>query len=154
MATAGPPILCCRMLAARAITDISGKASNGRVPGSFLQRRQWRSFRAALDCLRAECAAAKPVIVRTSWLPPSTLGECFRRSNRFVIRLNWRMDENQAVETLLHEWAHALAWSLSLDSLAGSPHVDQELFEYASHDESWGCAYSRVYRAWACSQRE
>lgn len=57
------------------------------------------------------------------------------------------MNEGQAVETLLHEWAHALAWNYSLDRMARDPDVDRELFEAASHDEAWGCAYSRVWRA-------
>ena len=59
------------------------------------------------------------------------------------------MPENVAVETLLHEWAHALAWNFSLDQLARAPDVDREEFERASHDEAWGCAYSRVWRAYA-----
>ena len=77
-----------------------------------------------------------------------TFGECVRRPERFVIRLNTKMDQNMAIETLLHEWAHALAWNYSLDRLARMPDVNQNEFELASHDEAWGCAYSRVWRAY------
>ena len=62
-----------------------------------------------------------PVIVRMSWLPDTLLGQCIRRARRFVVRLNNRMGEDQAVEMLCHEWAHALAC---------------------------GCAYSRAWRAY------
>lgn len=57
------------------------------------------------------------------------------------------MNEHDAVDTLLHEWAHALSWHLVLDRL--SRELDSQAdFEQASHDELWGCAYSRVWRAY------
>jgi hypothetical protein len=90
-----------------------------------------------------------PVVVRTAWLPDTILGQCIRRRHRFVVNLNDGMDQPQAIETLLHEWAHALAWSYSLDKLARDPDVPREDFEAASHDEAWGCAYSRVWRAYS-----
>lgn len=89
-----------------------------------------------------------PVVVRTAWLPDSLLGECVRRRQRFVVRLNDKMGEDQAIEVLCHEWAHALAWNYSLDQLANDPDLDPAEFDRASHDEAWGCAYSRVWRAY------
>ena len=97
--------------------------------------------------LRIACPAAKPVVVRTSWLPDDTLGQCFRRAERFVIRLNDELDEQMAVEVLCHEWAHALAWNFSLDRLAALGTADVDEFDAEAHGEAWGCAYSRVYRA-------
>ena len=44
--------------------------------------------------------------------------------------------------------AHALAWNYSLDRLAKTHGLDPLEFERASHDEAWGCAYSRVWRAY------
>ena len=55
--------------------------------------------------------------------------------------------ENQAIDVLLHEWGHALAWNYSLDRLSRTPGLDPAEFEQASHDEAWGCAYARVWRA-------
>lgn len=147
------PILCCRMLAPRGTCGVPGGASNWQVPVSFVQRTSWRSFSATLRCLRSKCTPAQPVIVRTSWLPMDVLGECVRRKSRFVVRLNRTMNESQATETLLHEWAHALAWNYSLDRMARDPDVDRELFEAASHDAAWGCAYSRVWRAFTLACR-
>ena len=116
---------------------------------SFLRRSDWHSFASTLACLRRKCVPAQPVIVRTSWLPPDTLGECVRRERRFVVRLNRTMTEWQATETLLHEWSHALAWNYTLDRMARDPDVDRERFDAASHDEAWGCAYSWVWRVFA-----
>ncbi len=89
-----------------------------------------------------------PVVVRTAWLPHTLLGECVRRQHRFVVRLNDQMGEDQAIEVLCHEWAHALAWNYALDRLANDPDLDPAEFARASHDEAWGCAYARVWRAY------
>lgn len=154
-ASAGDPgsehrtVLCCRMTAPHPLAGQVGSALLIHTGTSFLRRKDWRSFATTLECLREKCVTAQPVIVRTSWLPPDTLGECVRRKSRFVVRLNRAMNESQATETLLHEWAHALAWNYSLDRMARDPDVDRELFEAASHDEAWGCAYSRVWRAFS-----
>jgi Zn-dependent peptidase ImmA (M78 family) len=86
-------------------------------------------------------------------LSETILGECCRRQRRFVIRLNDQMGENQAIDVLLHEWGHALAWNHLLDRLAKSPDTSPEEFEQASHDEAWGCAYARVWRAYLAAGR-
>ena len=58
-------------------------------------------------------------------------GDCERVKGRFVIRLNKTLSERQLIDTLIHEWAHGLAWGLEEDF----------------HGEKWGIAYSKVYRA-------
>jgi len=108
----------------------------------------WREFQQVLAGLRRECPPALPVVVRASWLPETILGQCLRREKRFVVELNRDLGEPQAVEVLCHEWAHALAWNFSLDRLSKMPGLDPVVFERASHDEAWGCAYSRVWRAY------
>ncbi|GDX95576.1 hypothetical protein LBMAG47_12400 [Planctomycetia bacterium] len=95
-----------------------------------------------------------PVVVRASQLSETVLGQCVRRRKRFVVLLNDQMGEPQAVEVLCHEWAHALAWNYSLDRLAKTPGLDPAEFDRASHDEAWGCAYSRVWRAYLDVIRE
>jgi hypothetical protein len=121
----------------------------GHSSESFLTRKGFGEFRRVVTRLRELCPTGKPVVIRTAWLPSTTLGECIRRPSRFVIRLNHRLDEQGAIETVLHEWGHALAWNYSLDSLAKQPDVDRDKFERASHDEAWGCAYARVWRTYA-----
>jgi hypothetical protein len=80
--------------------------------------------------------------------------ECRRRDKRFVVLLNDGMGEPQAVEVLCHEWAHALAWNFAIDRLINAPDTDPVEFERACHDEAWGCAYSRVWRAYLDVIRE
>jgi hypothetical protein len=141
--------LCCHRGKLTIAAAGDGRRGGGWVARrSFTSRPDWRAFRAVLTGLRVQCPAAMPVVIRTSWLPDTILGQCIRRQERFVVRLNHRMGEEQAVECLLHEWAHALAWNYSLDRLAGVPGLDPVEFERASHDEVWGCAYSRVWRAY------
>ena len=141
-----PGTVVCQMQAAGLkAASLTGTFSSG----SFLTRKGFDEFRRVVSRLRKLCPTGKPVVIRTAWLPKTTLGECIRRPSRFVIRLNNRLDEQGAIETVLHEWGHALAWNYSLDSLAKQPDVDRDEFERASHDEAWGCAYARVWRTYA-----
>ena len=141
-----PGTVVCQMQAAGfKAASLAGTCSSG----SFLTRKGFDEFRRVVSRLWKLCPTGKPVVIRTAWLPKTTLGECIRRPSRFVIRLNNRLDEQGAIETVLHEWGHALAWNYSLDSLAKQPYVDRDEFERASHDAAWGCAYARVWRTYA-----
>jgi hypothetical protein len=138
-------VVCQMQSAGLKAASLTGTCSYG----SFLTRKGFDEFRRVVSRLRKLCPTGKPVVIRTAWLPKTTLGECIRRPSRFVIRLNNRLDEQGAIETVLHEWGHALAWNYSLDSLAKQPDVDRDEFERASHDAAWGCAYARVWRTYA-----
>ena len=61
---------------------------------------------------------------------------------------------SQAVEVLCHEWAHALARNFAVDRLINTPDTDSVEFERACHNGAWGCAYSRVWRAYMHVIRE
>jgi hypothetical protein len=115
--------------------------------------RGWPVFGGVVASLRGLVPAAFPVVVRAASLPPDTLGWCHRTDERFVIRLAGNLTEQQAIDVLLHEWGHALAWNHLLDRLAKSPDTSPEEFEQASHDEAWGCAYARVWRAYLAAAR-
>lgn len=144
--TRGPISLACRM------TTLALRSPRNEPIGgprrSFLTDPACDSFRGVLGHLRESCPAGKPVVVRTAWLKEDTAGECIRRAERFVIRLNRNLDEQMATDALLHEWAHALAWNFRLDKLARGGETSPEDFQTAAHDEAWGCAYSRVWRAY------
>jgi hypothetical protein len=71
-----------------------------------------------------------------------------------MVLLNRELKEPQAVEVLCHEWAHALAWNFTVDRLSKTPGLDPVEFDRACHDETWGCAYSRVWRAYLDVIRE
>jgi hypothetical protein len=142
-------ILCChRSGPAGTPTASSRGGTSVALRFSFLRRPGWTIFRTVLAGLRKHCPAAMPVVVRTSWLSSDTLGRCARRKARFVIALNANMNEHDAVETLIHEWAHALSWNLVLDRLSRHDSIDPQDFQEVSHDEAWGCAYSRVWRVY------
>jgi len=141
-------LCCCRFAACNKAGNSSADTLQRDCSHSFLQRPDWHVFRTVLAGLRQRCPAAMPVVVRTSWLPDTLLGQCTRRPRRFVVLLNNQMAEEQAVEVLCHEWAHALAWNYSLDRMAQSPDLDPAEFDRASHDEAWGCAYAKVWRAY------
>jgi hypothetical protein len=147
-----PPHLVCRMQCPEKLVLKAGIAEIAFTvsppPASFMTRPGFDHFREVLRALREHCPAGKTVVVRAAKLAPTTLGECGRRASRFVIRINNRLGEREAVETLLHEWAHALAWNFTLDRLARKLDVDPAEFQQAGHDEAWGCAYSRVWRVY------
>lgn len=145
--TATVPVLCCHR-GSLSNTGHLHAASRSAPCRSFVNRSGWREFQTVVTGLRRDCPPALPVVVRASWLPKTVLGQCLRRDKRFVVLLNDEMGEPQAVEVLCHEWAHALAWNFSLDRLTNSLGLDSVEFERASHDEAWGCAYSRVWRAY------
>jgi hypothetical protein len=71
-----------------------------------------------------------------------------------VVQLNRDLGEPQAVEVLCHEWAHALAWNFTLNRLAKTPGINPVEFDRDCYDEAWGCAYSRVWRAYLELGRE
>lgn len=145
-------MLCCRMVA------LAPNACSSSGSGILLTRperptrlagRGWTVFEGVLASLRELLPAAFPVVVRASVLTPDTLGCCHRTDERFIIRLAGTLNEQQAVETLLHEWAHALAWNHSLDKFAADPDLPLEVFEAVAHDGDWGLAFSRVWRAYS-----
>jgi Zn-dependent peptidase ImmA (M78 family) len=66
--------------------------------------------------------------VRRVKMPKGLYGDCSYRKRRFYIRINNKLPEVSAIDTLLHEIGHCLAW-----------HDD-------NHGRDWGAAYSRAYR--------
>ena len=145
-----PRVLCCHR---GALASRGGSHSGAAAALSFVNRPGWREFQTVSAGLRRECPPALPAVVRASWLPETVLGQCLRREKRFVVHLNRNLGEPQAVEVLCHEWAHALAWNFSLDRLAKTPGINPVEFDRACHDEAWGCAYSRVWRAYLEADR-
>ncbi len=140
-----------------------GSDTHGEAPGSpcaaspaasysFLRRPRFEAFRAVLRGLREHCPPAYPVVIRTSRLPWDVEGFCKRRRNRFVIHLRASLSLATAIDTLLHEWAHALGWNLLLDRLGDDMHagkITPAEFELASHGPEFGTAFAAVWRAFS-----
>lgn len=116
-------------------------------------REAWKFFPRVLAQLRDKCPPARPVIVRASYLPPTTLGQCIGRPKRFVVLLSHFLTEQNAVDVLIHEWAHALAWNCIIDEYGKQGGIDEREFHQLSHDETWGLAFSKAYRAYVESFR-
>lgn len=71
------------------------------------------------------------VSVRRVRLGKYVFGDCNKvGKNKFLIRIKNSLPSTYAIDILLHEWAHVLAWH--------SPGED--------HGMNWGKAYSKVYR--------
>ncbi len=87
-------------------------------------------YRRVIKLLTAKCPPATPVKVRRVRTPKDIDGDCDHRPTYFYVRINRTLSEHEAIDTLLHEWAHALSWHTSGDD----------------HNVEWGKAYSRVYR--------
>jgi len=101
---------------------------------STLTRRRYRRL---LRHLRKDAPPNFPVVIR--WMTKhADGGDCLleKRRRRFVIRLDRRMACRRCdlIDTLIHEWAHCLAWIES----ASVP----------DHSDIWGVAFARCYRIW------
>ena len=100
----------------------------------------YEAYRKLVRVLKRKCPPAYPVTVRRVKMTSKRDGDCSLGDSRFFVRINKELSEASAIETLIHEWAHARAWSHLHDSLTCTE------FEERSHDASWGVAYSEVYR--------
>lgn len=89
-----------------------------------------QTYRRAVKLLATKCPAPLPVKVRRVKTASDLDGDCNHRDTYFYIRINRTLAEHEAIDTLLHEWAHAIAWPSSGDA----------------HSSDWGRAYSKVYR--------
>ena len=55
---------------------------------------------------------------------------------------------------LTRRFTFARGRTVLLDRLSKTPGLDPAVFDRACHDEAWGCAYSRVWRAYLELGRE
>jgi len=98
---------------------------------------QEQRLRKTIRWLRKTFVPEKPfygACVYTEQRPLKNLcGDCSNKGGWFLIRINKKSSYQVKLDTLLHEWAHALTW-----------------FEhkYEEHPNVWGEAYARIYRAW------
>jgi hypothetical protein len=142
-------VLCCQMAwpfparhrAALAVTGLA-RAELAKP----IHRRNWPVFQRVLTGLHVDCPAPLPVEVRSGRTAAHVLGNCRRDRQKFVIRISNLATEATATDTLLHEWAHALAWNFEIDRMARSRGITDQEFQAASHGPAWGVAYSQVWQ--------
>lgn len=94
-------------------------------------------YRELVSILKKECPPAFPVSVRRTKVSLSICGDCILDKKKFHIRICNQLDEIQAIDALLHEWAHAIAWN----------HL-HDCSNKNDHDATWGVAYSEVYNVY------
>lgn len=121
-----------------------------RFPVRFSNRPGYECVGLAVENLRIHCPPALPVVVRAANTKPSIDGFCARRGNKFFIEISHRLSPEGVLNTLVHEWAHSLAWNFTLekasqDSVAGE--INAERFEEIAHGPEFGVAFAAVWRA-------
>lgn len=114
-----------------------------RIP--LAKRPGYTLFAIAVAKLREHLPAAFPVVVRTSRVPAGIDGYCVRRARRFVVAISRKLSCGAAVNTLLHEWAHARAWSHLTDT-ADRESMSTEQYERLAHGPEFGLAYAETWR--------
>lgn len=99
----------------------------------MLNSKEDKDWRKVILWLRRTFPLHGYVSVRTTNLPEGIDGEtrCEDKDKRIQIRIAPRMLQIK-IDTLLHEWAHALIWYID----------DSNMID---HSEVWGWAYSKIY---------
>lgn len=100
-----------------------------------------KTYYSVIKMLRRETSPPLPVHVRRIKLNDND-GYCSKVRDQFYVRININFSEARAIDTLLHEWAHALSWKPKFDDAS----LSSEDFERIIHGPSWGVAYAEVYR--------
>lgn len=108
-------------------------------------RKRWPYFSRVLAMLRELLPPRYPVIVRTGQEFSTFGGDCTRIADQFRIRIARQLRDRGAVEVLLHEWAHAIAWDAAFDRAIRRGGMTHDEFQRQGHGPKWGVAYSKVY---------
>lgn len=156
MTSRRPVYACCQLrlgtdsMGSRkpALTSPGHETYSGRsMP--LLAREDQGLFRLTLETLRVHVPVAYPVIVRTGGVDDTLDGFCVRRKSRFVIHLAERLSPKESPLVLIHEYAHAAAWSHLHDKACeelSTGLISDEDFEDQVHDATFGIAYAQCWR--------
>ena len=87
-------------------------------------------YRTVVKTLKDKTYTRYPIYIRR--IKMSDFGECEldKKNKRFIIHINRKLAQSIAIEIVIHEIGHVLAW--------GKDKQD--------HGRNWGIAYSKVYR--------
>jgi len=104
---------------------------------------KFHTYNDLIRMLKKKCPVAFPVSVRRVKLSNRLEGRCWKNGKQFHVQIDKTLDENKAMDVLIHEWAHARAWNHMLDEAK-----DDEAFNKLAHDAAWGVAYAEIYAAY------
>ena len=107
-----------------------------------MSRRDYfgEEFEGALRKLRTKAPTKSPVKIVVTQLN-SKLGLTYTNKHKpghWLIKLCKTLLPAQAIDTLIHEWAHVLDLECNIHSPAQ---------RHSLHDCKWGAAYSKCYRS-------
>ena len=91
---------------------------------------KFTQYRKLLSYLKVKLPISRKVIVRRMKLPQGSDGDCSAVRGKFLVRISNKLSDGMAMETLIHELGHCLAYNR---------HGNE-------HGIEWGKAYSLVYR--------
>lgn len=86
-------------------------------------------YRSLVRHLRKHVELDYPISIRRTRLPDGLDGDATLANGRFVVRINRKLTENSAIDTVIHEISHCVV-----------------LESHQGHGPAWGMAYSRVYQ--------
>ena len=117
-----------------------------RTATTSLRRSKRREyFLRVVEQLRIHLPPSRPVTVLVGRQLSDRDGDCSIVRGKFQIRVCKSLNEAEAIECLLHEWAHALSWRACVGTAAKSRSLAPHEFDRLAHGAPWGLAYSRVY---------
>lgn len=103
-------------------------------------------FLRAVDELKINLPPKHPVVVQTNRQFVLWDGDCCLVGDTFRIRISQELSLPQAINVLLHEWAHALSWHTCFSGVARGRRISRQEFDRLAHGPKWGLAYSKVYQ--------
>ena len=104
---------------------------------------RFANYRALLKLLKEQFPAAFSVSVRRQQMSSRMQGCCYKHGKKFFIQIDKNLNEQAAMDVLVHEWAHARAWNHRLDTAE-----TDDMFNKLAHDAAWGVAYAEIYSAY------
>lgn len=126
-----------RATATRSATSQVARRKPSRKP-------RYKLFHQIVEHLRELLPAPSPVDVRLGWPGHGCYGVCKRRRRRYAICVSSRLKQEVAIDVLIHEWAHALAYPRPRYCYRWQPYSSVGPIH---HDAAWGQAYAKVYSA-------
>ncbi len=129
--------------AASGHSHASHAAQIGATP---LRRTQGREYLfRVVEQLKRHLPPSRPLTVLAGRQLSKKDGDCCVARGKLQIRVSRELNESQALDVLLHEWAHALSWEACVGKVAYSRRISDYEFDRLAHGPKWGLAYSEVY---------
>ena len=91
------------------------------------------TYRKLIPFLKKKFPIEKKVKIHRTKTPIGCDGLCESKNDCFLIRIDKTLPEYYAIDVLLHEYAHVIAWGKDKSDV---------------HGTHWGKSYSKIYRTY------